>query len=154
MIQVADEEYLKTDRSKLFNELTEQLRPYNCFEKQPMFYMRHLAGYIAVHVAMLALIAVTSNLFLSLVFLSIDAVFILRIGFVGHDLAHGSVKSSRWYRDYLGEFVWCFFLGLSKEFWDAKHSLHHKFTNIASESNGDPDIETPPFCARKLTSPT
>ncbi|GAB6141959.1 hypothetical protein JCM14076_26880 [Methylosoma difficile] len=145
MINVADEDYLKTDRSALFSELTEQLKPYHCFEKQPMYYMSRFAGYVAIHILMLVLIGMTSNPFLCLLLLSVDAIYILRIGFIGHDLAHGSVKNTSFYRDYLGEFVWCFFLGLSKEFWDSKHSLHHKFTNIAAAVNGDPDIETPPF---------
>ena len=145
MIRVAGEEYLKTDRTALFTELTECLKPYGCFEKTPNFYLKRFAWYVLVHVAMLTLVGLTSNAALCVLFISIDAVFILRLGFIGHDLAHGAVAQSRRYKDYLGEFVWCFFLGLSKEFWDRKHNLHHKFTNIASDYDGDPDIETPPF---------
>jgi fatty acid desaturase len=145
MIRVASEEYLKTDRTALFLELTELLKPRQCFEKQPSFYMKRLAWYVFVHAAMLVLIGLSSNLWACLLFLTVDAVFILRLGFIGHDLAHGAVSTGKFYKEYLGEFVWCFFLGLAKEFWDKKHNLHHKFTNIAAELNGDPDIETPPF---------
>lgn len=145
MIRVADENYLKTDRTALFTELTELLKPHLCFDKDPAFYMRRLAWYVLVHTAMLGLVGLSSNVWLCLLFISIDAVFILRLGFIGHDLAHGAVAGTRFHKDYLGEFVWCFFLGLSKEFWDKKHNLHHKYTNIANTQAGDPDIETPPF---------
>lgn len=140
-----EEEYLKTDRTALFTELTELLKPHYCYEKQPDYYMRRFIWYVMVHLAMMIAVAQTTSLALCIAFLTLDAVFILRMGFIGHDLAHGATSNARFYKDWLGEFVWCFFLGLSKEFWDKKHTLHHKFTNISAAENSDPDIETPPF---------
>lgn len=145
MIRVADEKYLLTNRATLFKELTKILKKQLCFEKKPSFYLSRLMVYVLIHAAMLTLIGLSSNIWLCLLLLSVDVVFILRIGFIGHDLAHGSVANTRVYRNYLGEFIWCFFLGLSKEYWDKKHNLHHRYTNIANEQLGDPDIETPPF---------
>lgn len=151
MIRIASEEYLKTDRTFLFKELTERLKQSGCFdEKKPMFYMQRLAWYLLVHTTMLWFISMTSHAGWCFLWVSVDAVFILRLGFIGHDLAHGAVAPSVFYKDYLGEIVWAFFLGLSKEFWDKKHTLHHKYTNISAnagddELKGDPDIETPPF---------
>jgi fatty acid desaturase len=145
VIKYATEEYLQTDRSDLFLELTEQLKPHACFEKQPMFYMRRFTWYVLVHFLTLYAVAVSGNFLWCALMISIDAVYILRLGFIGHDLAHGCVANTMFYRGYLGEFVWSFFLGLSKEFWDQKHNLHHRYTNIANPGRGDPDIETPPF---------
>ncbi|MGI9213647.1 MAG: fatty acid desaturase family protein [Methylococcaceae bacterium] len=141
----AEEAYLRTDRSALFAELTDLLKPYSCYEKQPGYYMRRFAWYVVVHIAMMLAVAQTNNPALCILFLSIDAVYILRMGFIGHDLAHGATANTRFYKDWLGEFVWSFFLGLSKEFWDKKHTLHHRYTNISSDEHSDPDIETPPF---------
>jgi fatty acid desaturase len=145
MIHVASEEYLKTDRTDLYRELTELIKPHLCFEKQPGFYLKRLVWYVFVHIAMLYLVWLSSNVLWCILWITIDAIFILRLGFIGHDLAHGCVANTRFYKDLLGEFVWCFFLGLSKEFWDKKHNLHHKFTNIVATVDGDPDIETQPF---------
>jgi len=145
MTPSAEEDYLRTDRSALFAELTELLKPLACYEKQPDYYLKRFAWYVIVHVAMMVAIAGTTNPALCILFLSIDAVYILRMGFIGHDLAHGATANTRFYKDVMGEFVWSFFLGLSKEFWDKKHTLHHKFTNISAAEDSDPDIETPPF---------
>ncbi len=145
MNQFSEDEYLKTDRSALFTELTELLKPLNCYEKQPGYYMGRFAWYIFVHIAMMVLILQTSSPALCILFLTVDAIYILRMGFIGHDLAHGATANTRFYKDIMGEFVWSFFLGLSKEFWDKKHTLHHKFTNISAAEDSDPDIETPPF---------
>jgi len=145
MTPAAEEEYLRTDRSALFAELTERLKPYSCYEKQPDYYLRRFAWYVIVHIVMMIAVAFTTHPALCILFLSIDAVYILRLGFIGHDLAHGATANTKFYKDWLGEFVWSFFLGLSKEFWDKKHNLHHRFTNISAEADSDPDIETPPF---------
>ncbi|SMF94717.1 Fatty acid desaturase [Methylomagnum ishizawai] len=145
MIHSASEDYLRTDRTPLFLELTELLKPIDSFSRQPLFYLRRLAWYVTVHVAMLYLLAVTPNPWLCLLWVSIDAVYMLRLGFIAHDLAHGAVSNDARYKRYLGEFVWAFLLGLSQEFWDRKHTLHHRLTNVARNGDGDPDIETPPF---------
>lgn len=145
MIKHASHEYLRTDRTALFRQLTRRLKEEGLFQQDPSFYMRRFAWYVVVHSAMLALIGTTHSVALAVLFTCIDGVYVLRIGFIGHDMAHGTISTSRLYKQHFADFLWAFFLGLSRDFWDKKHTLHHKFTNITSTKTGDPDIETPPF---------
>lgn len=145
MIKYADNHYLTTNRRALLNELTQRLKAAGVFTKNPTFYLRKLSFYAAIHFATLYLIAHSTHWLWTILWITLDGLYILRIGFVAHDLAHGIVSTKKRYRLYLAELVWCFFLGVSREFWDNKHTLHHRFTNISAQDNGDPDIQTPPF---------
>jgi len=133
-----------TDRNELYAELTRRVREAGLFEKRAAHYGVRLTFYVLVHVALLALVS-RAGILASIALLTLDAVALLRIGFVAHDLAHGAVRSERAYRTLLAELVWSFFLGVSRDYWHCKHTLHHRFPNTVAAFDGDPDIVAPPL---------
>ncbi len=137
--------YLRTDRNALFVELTRRVREAGLFEKKLSPYLTTFSSAVVVHVGLLLLVSQSPSAAISALLLTLDAIAVLRIGFVAHDLTHGAVRSEPRIRAQLAELVWSFFLGVSRDYWHAKHTLHHRFPNVVSDRDGDPDIVAPPM---------
>ena len=116
-----------------FLQLHQQLRDEGLFELDTEFYWREaarIASLFALFCVLLPVQPAASALALG--------IFWQQLSFVGHDVGHGAMP-------FLRPLLVCC-LGISLNWWQSSHSVHHVLTNIQEH---DPDVQ-PCACLRPL----
>ena len=114
-----------------FLQLHQQLRDEGLFELNTEFYWREaarIASLFALFCVLLPVQPAASALALG--------IFWQQLSFVGHDVGHGAMP-------FLRPLLVCC-LGISLNWWQSSHSVHHVLTNIQEH---DPDVQHAPVFA-------
>ena len=67
-------------------------------------------------------------------------------GYLGHDIAHGAVFSSKEFTEAGTLLIWPLVVGISGKRWQSKHNTHHDHVNCVT---CDPDLYFPAFFSQK-----
>ena len=120
--------------------LKQLVRDRGLFRRQPRYYV----GKICLTLSLLALSGAILFLVRSVWLQVLNAAFLAfvftQIGFLAHDVGHRQLLTGRWRNAIGGMFFGNLLLGMSEEWWVAKHNRHHGHPNHLGM---DPDIDVP-----------
>ncbi len=123
-----------------YTTLKQLVRDRGLLAPQPGYYAAKILltlGLLAVSVTFLVLVR---NVWLQLLNAAFLAFVDGQLGFLAHDIGHRQVFRGRW-RNVVGGLIFGnLLLGMSEEWWIAKHNRHHSHPNLLDH---DPDIDVP-----------
>lgn len=129
-----------------YQSLRERLSKEGAFEKTPTLYVGLFCTLVLITLAVFYVLPVIDNnaiLFLVAVLFAFPRLW---FGYLGHDLAHGAVFSSRRIGYILSILVWPLSLGVSGSYWYYKHNKHHEYVN---KIGSDPDLDLPVYLSNQ-----
>ena len=121
-----------------FRELKMDLEARGLFLKTHGFYLKLFLTYIALLASSIAILLVYQNSLLQILNVFLFSFALTQLGFIGHDMAHHQVFSSRTTHVIVNRLWWGLVLGLGHGWWTTKHNRHHANPN---QIGRDPDIE-------------
>jgi fatty acid desaturase len=120
-----------------FTQLSRQVRQAGLLERRHGWYAARITLNLALLAAGLAALVVVGESWWQLVTAAYLAVVFTQIAFVGHDAGHRQLFRSRWANDLVGLAHANLLVGVSFDWWVAKHNRHHSNPN---HEDLDPDI--------------
>lgn len=123
-----------------FRELKKSLEARGLFLKTRGFYFWLSFLYISAFLASIAFIAGYQNSYWQIANVFLFSFAFVQLGFIGHDMAHHQVFSSRRVHTLVSRLLWGLVLGARHDWWASKHNRHHASPNQLCK---DPDIELP-----------
>jgi fatty acid desaturase len=124
-------------RGSEYAELSRQVKQAGLLEPRPAYYAWKIAVTVAMLTAGWAVFAVVGNSWWQLAVAVLLALVFTQIGFLGHDVGHRQVFSTRRASDAAGVLLGNLCIGLSYGWWVGKHNRHHAHPNT---EDADPDI--------------
>ena len=123
-----------------FRKLRTALEAQGLFLKTPGFYFKLSLIYLALLAASIAVLVVYQNSLLQIANVFLFSFALAQLSFIGHDMAHYQVFSSRIAHNIVNRLWWGLVLGGGYDWWASKHNQHHANPN---QIGRDPDIEQP-----------
>jgi fatty acid desaturase len=120
-----------------YTQLSRQIKQAGLLERRPGWYAARIGLNLALLAAGAAAFAVLGDSWWQLVTAAYLAVVFTQIAFVGHDAGHRQVFRSRRANDRIGLLHANLGVGISFDWWVAKHNRHHTNPN---HEDLDPDI--------------
>lgn len=121
-----------------FRELKKSLEARGFFLKTRGFYLWLSFLYIFMFLASIAVIVGFQNSYWQIANVFLFSFALVQLGFIGHDMAHHQIFSSRETHDLFNRLWWGLVLGAGYGWWASKHNRHHANPNQLGK---DPDIE-------------
>lgn len=121
-------------------QLREKMEHVGLFKKRPFFYAIYSIILVAGTVLSLYIITLTPHIVIQTFNALLLSIILMQFGFLGHDIAHRQVFSSKILDRWVGSTVYALFLGISLDHWYGGHREHHAHTNQIGK---DPDINLP-----------
>ncbi|HEX3492338.1 MAG TPA: acyl-CoA desaturase [Streptosporangiaceae bacterium] len=125
-------------RGSEYAELSRQVRQAGLLEPRPRYYAWKFAVTIGMFAAGWAAFALVGDSWWQVAVAVFLAVAFTQVGFLGHDVGHRQVFSSRRPSYLAGILLGNLGIGLSYGYWVGKHNRHHAHPN---QEGADPDID-------------
>jgi fatty acid desaturase len=121
--------------------LRKQVESAGLFKKRPLFYSIYTTILLlGLGLCFSIIVLFPSSILIQTVNALLLAILFMQFGFLGHDIAHHQVFSSREKDRWIGSAVYALALGISLDNWSNGHYAHHDHTN---QIGSDPDIDLP-----------
>ena len=123
-----------------YRKLKEAVASRGLFLKTPLYFSAISAVYLTLLAASVAILLICKNSPIQIANVFLFTFALVQLSFIGHDLAHHQIFSSRILHLVIGGLWWNLLLGIGLGRWESKHNKHHANPN---EIYKDPDIDQP-----------
>jgi len=132
--------FLATRSSTEYVELKRMIKEAGLLEKQPFYYAGQIGLLLILLMVSLVVLLVVKPFWIQLLNAVYLAFVTTQLGLLGHDAGHRQVFQRTWRNDAISLFTGNLCIGISSEWWMARHNKHHNHPN---QLDLDPDVSIP-----------
>ncbi|WP_159792309.1 fatty acid desaturase family protein [Puerhibacterium puerhi] len=120
-----------------YSVLARRVRESGLLRRRYGYYWTHLVLTVAAWVAAWAAVALVGGSWWQLAIAAALGLVLAQLAFLGHECAHRQVFRSRAWNDWTARVIANVLVGISYDWWTAKHDAHHAAPN---QEGKDPDV--------------
>jgi len=132
-----DTQRTPVDPARIFIALAKEVRDAGLLKRATWFYVLVDVGLVIALGAALTAMFVAGHGWIQVLIAAVIGIIFAQIAFTGHEAAHRQILKTAEGNDRLGRIIINFGAGMSYQWWNSKHSLHHAEPNVIGV---DPDI--------------
>ncbi len=128
------EEYVES-----YRQLSRTVHDAGLMRRRYGFYVTRIGGWVLLLAGLLTAVVLLGATWFQLIIAALIGLVMAQLGFLAHEAAHREIFASRTRNEWASRLIACLLMGLSFNWWMAKHNTHHAHPN---RENTDPDIES------------
>lgn len=122
-----------------YRELSAVIHDAGFARRRYTYFATSIFGWTLTLAGLLVVVAILGNSWLQLVPAILLGLVMAQLGFLSHEAAHRTIFASRKWNEWTSRCISGLLMGLSYNWWMAKHNTHHANPN---KEGADPDVES------------
>lgn len=122
-----------------YRRLSAEIHDAGLARRRYLYFATRIIGWILALAALLVAVGALGNSWLQLIPAGLIGLVMAQLGFLSHDAAHRTIFASRTWNEWVSRCISGLLMGLSYNWWMAKHNSHHANPN---KEGVDPDVES------------